>query len=125
MLDVHCKMAFMKKKHATLPALEAEYRSLAQSLAQSGFISRGCVFERKSPGSGSRYQWTWKDSRQKTLSLTLSAEQYQWLKEALAREKKLDQTLKKMRRISHLILLEHVPGPNRRKKLSINTLGLI
>jgi hypothetical protein len=125
MLDVQYKMRFMKKKTAALPALQAEYRSLAQSLAQTGFISRGCVFERKSAGSGSRYQWTWKNSHQKTLSLTLSSEQYQWLKEAIARQNKLEKTLKKMRRISHLILLGYVPGPIRRKRLSIRTLGLI
>jgi len=117
-------MLSMKKK-TSLAGLETEYESLAQSLSQTGFISRGSVFKRKGGGNGSRYQWSWKDSQQKTLSLTLSLEQYQWLKEAVAREEQLEQTLKKMRRISHRILLEHVPGPARRKPLTIKTLGLI
>jgi hypothetical protein len=115
-------MLSMNKK-TTLAGLEAEYESLAQRLAQTGFISRGCVFKRKGGGNGSRYQWSWKAPRQKTLSLTLSLEQYQWLKKAVAREKKLEQTLGKMRRISHRILLEQVPGPPRRKHLTIKTLG--
>ena len=119
------KMPFMKKQISALAALQAEYRSLARSLAKTGFVSRGCVFERKTGAQGSRYQWSWKNSKQKTQSLTLSLEQYQWLQEALERQKQLDQTLKSMRRISHRILLEHVPGPSRRKPLSIRTLGLI
>ena len=113
------------KKKTTMAGLESEYQSLARSLAQTGFIGQGCVFERKGGGSGSRYQWTWKDPRQKTLSVTLSLEQYQWLKEALARGKKMEQTLKKMRRISYRVLLEHIPGPPRRKPLTVKTLGPI
>ena len=118
-------MLFMKKKRLPLAALKAQYRTLAKSLAQTGFISRGCVFKRKTGGPGSRYQWSWKNQKQKTLSLTLSAEQYQWLKEAVACQKHLEQTLKKMRRISHRILIEHVPEPPRRKPVAINTLDLI
>jgi hypothetical protein len=117
-------MNFMNKK-TPLADLEAEYERLAQSLAQTGYISRGSVFERKGEGTGSRYQWTWKDAQQKTLSLTLSQEQYQWLKEAIARQKRVEQILKKMRRISHCILIEHISGPPRRKRLTIKTLGLI
>jgi hypothetical protein len=34
----------------------------------------------------------------------------------------VEKTLQKMRALSHQILIEHVPGPHRRKKLSIKTL---
>lgn len=118
-------MAQMKQKRAAFSELQAEYSRLAKSLAKTGFIARGCIFERRKGAAGSHYQWSWKNPRQKTLSLTLSAEQYQWLKEALLRTKELEKTLKRMRQISHRILLEHVPGPQRRKPIAVKSLTLI
>lgn len=115
-------MTAMKKKRA---ALEAQHQRLARELAQTGFISQGSVFARKKGASGSRYQWTWKDPRQKTLSLTLSPEQFAWLKAAVAQQRQVEKTLRKMRSICHRILLEHIPGPRRRKSLSVKQLHLI
>jgi hypothetical protein len=115
----------MKKSLSSLSALQTQYRSLARSLARTGFISRGSIFERKAGTAGSRYQWSWKDPRQKTLSLSLSPTQYQWLKEAIARQQTLEKTLRKMRLISYRILLDHVTGPPRRKQLSIKVLDII
>jgi hypothetical protein len=114
----------MRKKHPSLAVLESRLRQLAQSLARTGFVSQGSVFARKKRGSGSRYQWTWKDPKQKTASLTLSAEQFAWLKKAIAQSRSVERTLKKMRQISQRIVLEYVPGPRRRKRLSIKTLRL-
>jgi hypothetical protein len=109
-------------KNSALPAsLENEYRTLARSLARTGFISRGSVFARER-GAGSRYQWSWKNPQQKTLSVTLSLEQYHWLKQAIAREKALEKTLRKMRQLSQRVLLDHIPGPTRRKLLSTKAL---
>lgn len=82
--------------------LEKEYRRLALSLGELGYLVQGSVFKRKA-GAGSRYQWTWKNKRQKTESLTLTQEQYYWLRRALANERSLKKTLKKMRRISEHI----------------------
>jgi hypothetical protein len=107
----------MSKKDRKLAALEAKLRRLARSLGHTGFISQGSVFERKKRGSGSRYQWTWKDPKQKTLSLTLSAQQFDWLQKAIAGSRAVERTLKQMRRISRQVLLNHVPGPRRRKQL--------
>jgi hypothetical protein len=118
-------MTAMKQKRAAPAALEAQYRRLARSLGQVGFISQGTVFERKRPGSGSRYQWTWKNRKQKTISLTLSAKQFAWLKAALGRQRQMEKTLRQMRRISCRVLLNHVAGPARRKPLSMKQLGLI
>jgi hypothetical protein len=115
-------MGWMKKN---MEALQAEYQALVQSLGQTGYISRGSVYEREEGKSGSRHQWTWKNAQQKTQSVALSQEQYQWLKEAVERERKLEKTLKKMRQIATRIVLEHIPGPSRRKKLSLKTLNLI
>jgi hypothetical protein len=87
--------------------LEKEYRRLAQNLGQIGFIVQGSVFERKK-GPGSRYQWTWKNKNQKTESLTLTEEEYQWLKQAIANERALSKTLKRMRRISEQLFTQAV-----------------
>lgn len=82
--------------------LKTEYRRLALSLGEIGYITQGSVFERKK-GPGSRYQWTWKNKNQKTESLTLTLQQYQWLRQAVANERHLKSTLKKMRQLSEQI----------------------
>lgn len=84
--------------------LDKEYRRLALALGDLGYVVQGSVFERKA-GAGSRYQWTWKNKSQKTESLTLTEEQYQWLRRAAANERVLKDTLKKMRRISEQIFI--------------------
>ena len=118
-------MSAMKEKSRTWKRLAARHRRLALSLGRIGFISQGSVFARKKGTPGSRYQWSWKDPRQKTMSLTLSPEQFAWLKAAIGRQRKVEKILQKMRRVSHCILLEYTPGPNRRKSLSLKQLRLI
>lgn len=86
----------------SIAVLENEYHRLALGLAEIGYITQGSVFERRK-GPGSRYQWTWKNQNQKTESLTLTEEQYRWLRQAINNERKLKRILKKMRRISEQI----------------------
>ena len=113
----------MKQPAAVPPKLQRQYRQLARRLAAMGFITQGSVFERrKDSASGSRYQWTWKDPNQKTRSLTLSEEQYCWLKQALANQRQVEETLQKMRQISQRILLMTIPGTRRRKPLNTKLL---
>ena len=107
----------MKQPNRKLCALEAQLARLAGNLGSTRFISQGSVFERRKRGSGSRYQWTWKDPDQKTVSLTLSAEQFAWLKRAIRQSRSVEKTLAQMRQISRRVLLEHIPGPRRRKRL--------
>jgi hypothetical protein len=109
----------MKKN---LSELQSEHRRLARTLAGIGFVSQGSVFARARGAQGSRYQWTWKDSRQKTTSLTLSADQFVWLRKAIANQRQVDRILEKMRRLSKRIVVEHLPAPPRRKSLSIKPL---
>jgi len=119
-------MKVMKQKPVAVPpSLQRRYRQLARRLADVGFITQGSVFERNKRGaSGSRYQWTWKDRNQKTRSLTLSAEQYHWLKQALANQRQVEATLKEMRQLSQRILLSAIPGTRRRKPLNSRVLPL-
>jgi hypothetical protein len=98
-LDSNRIIQFMPR---SLAQLTEEYRRLATSLGDSGYVVQGSVFERRA-GPGSRYQWTWKNKRQKTESLTLTKQQYDWLRRAVANERTLKSTLRKMRRISEQI----------------------
>jgi predicted ArsR family transcriptional regulator len=111
----------MKKN---ISRFQSRHRRLARSLAAIGFVSQGSVFARAKGRPGSRYQWTWKDSEQKTRSLTLSADQYAWLRKAIANQRKVDRILEKMRRLTQRIVVEHLPGPSSRKSLSIKSLAL-
>ena len=83
-----------------------------------GFVAQGSVFARAEGAPGSRYRWTWKDSRQKTTTLTLSAEQFAWLRKAIANQHQVNRILEKMRRLSKRIVVEHLSAPPRRKSLS-------
>jgi len=88
---------------------------------REGFVAR-VGFTGYSLGSGSRYQWTWKDPRQTALTLTLSARQYAWLNKAIAEHAAAQKMLAQMRQISHRILMDYVLGPRRRKHLSLKRL---
>ena len=94
--------------------LQKKYRRLAAQLSDLGYITQGSVFERKK-GPGSRYQWTWKDRNQKTESLTLTAEQYAWLKEASDNQRRLNKTLSEMRRLSKQIFTRSFSKTQSRK----------
>jgi hypothetical protein len=112
----------MKRTSPQIDQLEVRLRRLARRLGRTGFISQGSVFERRKSGSGSRYQWTWKDPHQKTVSLTLSAQQFIWLQKAIARSRAVEATLEKMRQLSRRVVLEYLPGPKRRKSPKIKSL---
>ena len=99
------------------------YRQLQRQLARMDFISQGTVFERAPGQQGSRYVWTRK-VRAKTITVALSQEQYRWLKQAVANQRKLERIVKQMQRLSRKILFETVPGVVRRKRLSNKVLGL-
>jgi virulence-associated protein VapD len=105
-------------------SLSPPYRLLQRQLAQLGYISQGSVFERTPGQQGSRYVWTRK-VRAKTVTVALSQEQYQWLKQAVANQRNLERIVAQMQTLSRQILFENVPGVLRRKCLSKKVLGLI
>lgn len=102
----------MKKPTA---AWTAQYEQCRRDLCALGYVSQGSVYARPPGRGGSRYQWSWKNAAQKTESLTLSREQYAWLKKANANQRKADAILARMRAISRNIVLQTIPGPTRRK----------
>ena len=111
----------MKNK---LSQWEAQYARLRARLAAVGWISEGYAQDRGPGAGGPCYQWTRK-VRGKTVSVALSREQYEWLKQAIANWRQVQQTLKEMQRLSRQVLFETVPHPPRRKRLGKKVLGLI
>ena len=105
-------------------ALRAEYRRLRQSLTRIGYISQGSVQQRSVAASGrSGYQWTRKVA-QKTVSVALSQEQFEAMKEAVTNERKLWKIIQEMERVSRRIIFASASDTRRRKRLSKKVLGL-
>ena len=112
------------KTDLALAQAQREYARLAQRLGATGWISEGYVQDRGPGAGGPCYQWTRK-VRGKTVSVALSREQYQWLREAIDQWRQVQATLRQMQRLSRQVLFASVPHPPRRKKLGKQTLGLI
>ena len=103
---------------------EARYKKLRGHLARTGWISEGYVQDRGPGAGGPCYQWTRK-VRKKTVSVALSKEQYEWLKQAIENWREAQEVLKEMQRLSRQVLFATLPGPPRRKRLGKKVLGLI
>src|SRR5437773_10040253 len=87
--------------------LQRHYDRLRQQLARTGYISRGSVLARSVSTSGrSGYQWTRKVAG-KTVSLSLSLQQFQAMKQAVSNHRVLRKTLDQMERISRQILFQN------------------
>ena len=103
---------------------KAQYARLRDRFQDLGWISEGYVQDRGPGAGGPCYQWTRK-VRGKTLSVALSREQYEWLRQAISNWRQVQQNLKEMQRLSREVLFATVPHPPRRKRLSKKVLGLI
>jgi hypothetical protein len=115
----------MKNSSASLAARKREYDRLRKSLTQIGYISQGSVLERSVATSGrSGYQWTRKVA-QKTITVSLSPQQFAAMKQAIQNERKLWKTIQQMEKVSRQILFASLPDTRRRKRLERKVLGLI
>jgi hypothetical protein len=98
---------------------------LRKSLAQIGYISQGSVLARSVATSGrSGYQWTRKVA-QKTITVSLSRQQFAAMKQAVQNERKLWKTIQQMEKVSRQILFASLPDTRRRKRLAKKVLGTI
>src|SRR5258705_7416070 len=123
-IDTFVKLFFMNvPKSSSLRQLQNSYAQLRQRLCTVGWISEGYVQNRGPGAGGPCYQWTRK-LKGKTVSLALSREQFEWLEQAIANWRSLQQTIKKMQRLSREVLFPTVPHPPRRKRLSKKVLGI-
>jgi hypothetical protein len=119
-------MFSMKESASTAQAgLEKHFDRLRKKLARTGYISRGSVLARSAATSGrSGYQWTRKVAG-KTISVSLSKEQYQALRKAISNERKLSKTIEQMEKVSRQLLFQRTPDTRRRKPLNKKVLGII
>ena len=114
----------MKKKKNSSERLSSEYRRLQGRLAQMDWIALGSLLERSQPGQGGpRYQWS-RRVKGKTVTVALSAEQFRWLKKAIANQRLAGKLLTRMHQLTLRHMWENIPGIRRRKPLSTKTLGL-
>lgn len=111
----------MKSKAALLPAPYARLRS---RLARVGWISEGYVQDRGPGAGGPCYQWTRK-VKGKTVSVALSAEQYEALRQAIGNWREAQKILRQMQALSREHIFNTLPHPPRRKRLGKRVLGLI
>ena len=114
----------MKRAPGSPPNPAAVYKRLRTRLAKVGWISEGYVQDRGPGAGGPCYQWTRK-VKGKTVSVALSREQFEWLREAIINWRTVKQTLREMQRLSRRVLFATVPNPPRRKRLDKKTLGLV
>ena len=115
----------MSKSSIPVAQLQKDYQRLRGCLAKIGYISQGSVVDRsqlKPPRSG--YQWTRK-VKGKTITVALSQSEFDALAQAIANERKLNQTIRQMEQISRRILFTKRAQPGRRKPLRQKVLGLI
>ena len=106
------------------PDPPAEYQRLRLRLARIGWIALGSLIERNQPGQGGpRYQWSRRVGR-KTVTVALSAEQFDWLKGAIANQREVWDLLMQLQQLTAEHLLQHLPNPPRRKRLSKKRFGL-
>lgn len=107
-----------------LTQIESEYARLRAHLAKMGYISNGYVQNRGPGAGGPCYQWTRK-VKAKTVSVALSREQYEALKQAIENWREAQEILQRMQALSREIIFNTLPNPPRRKRLGKKVLGLI
>jgi hypothetical protein len=104
--------------------LPAEYQRLRRQLSQIRWIALGSLVERNKPGQGGpRYQWS-RRVGPKTVTVALSAEQFQWLQQAIHNQREVWDVLKRLQQLTAHHVLENLPNPPRRKRLINKRLGL-
>jgi cyclopropane fatty-acyl-phospholipid synthase-like methyltransferase len=109
---------------ANLARMESEYARLRARLSALGWISHGYVQDRGPGAGGPCYQWTRK-VKAKTVSVALSQEQYEALKQAIDNWREAQQILQRMQALSRAVIFKTLPNPPRRKRLSNKVLGTI
>jgi multidrug efflux pump subunit AcrA (membrane-fusion protein) len=116
-------MKAMNDDPPRLAQLERQYAQLRQPLSQIGLISQGSVQDRTDRcGGGAGYQWTRKVA-QKTVTVSLTAEQFARMSVAVGNYRKLRRQLKQMEMLSRRIIFQGIPHLGRRKRLSQKVLG--
>ena len=110
-------------KKDEVKAAKAELRALRRELGKVGLLSHGYVQDRGPGAGGPCYQWTRK-VKAKTVSVALSKEQFEAMREAISNWKALKARIARMEELSRLIIFGTTPDTRRDKRLTKATLGL-
>jgi virulence-associated protein VapD len=114
----------MQDLKAALPS-QRQYDDLRRRLSQTGYISQGSVQDRTGrKGGGAGYQWTRKVA-QKTVSVSLTAEQFAQMKQAISNYRALRRQIRQMEKLSRSIIFARNPHSSRRKRLPRKVLGVM
>ena len=101
-----------------------EYRRLRASLGKTGWVALGSLVERGEPGQGGpRYQWS-RRVEGKTVTVALSKEQFEWLKEAIQNQRDVLDVLSEMHKLTLDYMWKTIPSTSRRKRLTKRSLGI-
>ena len=113
----------MSIKTPALARLRRRHEQLRRQLGHLGLISQGSVQDRTArQGGGAGYQWTRKVTG-RTVTVSLTAEQFAEMKEAVGNYRIVRRQLSEIEKISRQIIFQSTPHPNRRKHLSQIVLG--
>lgn len=110
-------------KEEEIEAAKTELKELRREIAKVGLLSHGYVQDRGPGAGGPCYQWTRK-VKAKTVSVALSKEQFEAMREAISNWKALKAKLVRMEELSRLIIFGTTPDTRRDKRLTKATLGL-
>ncbi len=106
------------KKNVVLAEHAEEYRELQKQLNNVPLLAQGNVFATephpKAPRASTHYKWTRK-LQGKTISETLSKEQFEAFKEAIEANRLVEDTLKQMRQIAQVAMLRTLPDSPRKR----------
>ena len=108
---------------ADLEAMNREYEKLRNRLSGIGWMSSGYVQDRGPGAGGPCYQWTRKE-KGKTVSVALSKEQYEAMRDAIEGWREVEAILDRMQQITRLRIFGSLPDIRRRKPLTKNVLGV-
>jgi hypothetical protein len=101
-----------------------EYQQLLNQLSGTGWISEGYAQNRGPGAGGPCFQWTRK-VKGKTVSVALSEQQFEAMRQAIENWKKIKKIIKRMQQLSREEIFTTLPGTKRRKPLSKKVLGVI
>ena len=110
-------------KEEEIEAAKTELKELRREIAKVGLLSHGYVQDRGPGAGGPCYQWTRK-VKAKTVSVALSKEQFEAMREAISNWKALKSKLARMEELSRLIIFGTTPDTRRDKRLTKAVLGL-
>ena len=106
-----------------IAAAESEMAAIRKELGNIGLVSHGYVQDRGPGAGGPCYQWTRK-VKAKTVSVALSKEQFEAMRDAIGNWKTIKARLARMEELSRVIIFGTTPDTRRVKRPTKATLGL-